>query len=36
VGGTALAQLEPSGLFTAGARSVKFMPMRDVLRRLGR
>lgn len=35
VGGTALADLESSGLFTAGARSVKFMPMRDVLRRLG-
>jgi hypothetical protein len=35
VGRTALAQLEPSGLFTAGARRVTFTPMRDVLRRLG-
>jgi hypothetical protein len=35
VGRTALAQLEPSGLFVAGARRVTFMPMTDVLRRLG-
>jgi hypothetical protein len=34
VGQTALARLEPSGLFTAGARRVTFTPMRDVLRRL--
>jgi hypothetical protein len=34
-GRTAYAQLEPSGLFVAGARRVTFMPMRDVLRRLG-
>lgn len=34
-GRTALAQLEQSGLFVAGARRVTFMPMRDVLRRLG-
>jgi hypothetical protein len=34
VGRTAFAQLESSGLFTAGARRVTFMPMRDVLRRL--
>jgi hypothetical protein len=33
---TTLAALEPAGLFfTAGARRVAFMPMRDVLRRLG-
>jgi hypothetical protein len=36
VGRTALAQLEPSGLFVAGARRVTFMPMRDVARRLAR
>jgi hypothetical protein len=35
VGRTAYAQLEPAGLFTAGARRVTFTPMRDVLRRLG-
>ena len=34
-GRTAYGQLEPAGLFTAGARRVTFMPMRDVLRRLG-
>ena len=34
-GRTAYGQLEPSGLFTAGARRVTFTPMRDVLRRLG-
>ena len=34
-GRTAYAQLESPGLFTAGARRVTFMPMRDVLRRLG-
>jgi hypothetical protein len=34
-GGTARAQLEPPGLFVAGARSVTFTPMRDVLRLLG-
>jgi hypothetical protein len=34
-GGVARAQLEPPGLFVAGARRVTFMPMRDVLRRLG-
>jgi hypothetical protein len=33
---TTLARLEPPGLFfTAGARRVAFMPMREVLRRLG-
>jgi hypothetical protein len=35
VGRTAYAQLEPAGLFTAGARRVTFRPMREVLRRLG-
>jgi hypothetical protein len=35
VGWTALAALERPGLFVAGARRVTFMPMRDVLRRLG-
>jgi hypothetical protein len=34
-GRPAFAQLEPSGLFVAGARRVTFTPMRDVLRRLG-
>jgi hypothetical protein len=34
-GGVALAQLERSGLFTAGAGSLTFVPMREVLRRLG-
>jgi hypothetical protein len=34
-GGVAHAQLEPPGLFAAGARRVTFTPMRDVLRRLG-
>jgi hypothetical protein len=34
-GRPAFAQLEPSGLFVAGARRVTFIPMRDVLRRLG-
>ena len=34
-GRTAYGQLEPAGLFTAGARRVTFMAMRDVLRRLG-
>jgi hypothetical protein len=34
-GGVALAQLERPGLFTAGARSLTFMPMSEVLRRLG-
>jgi hypothetical protein len=34
---TTLARLEPAGLFfTAGAHRVAFMPMREVLRRLGR
>src|SRR6266571_857765 len=33
--GTARAQLEPSGLFVAGAHRVTFTPMRAVLRRLG-
>jgi hypothetical protein len=34
-GRTALGQLERPGLFVAGARRVTFMPMSDVLRRLG-
>jgi hypothetical protein len=34
-GGTALAQLERSGLFVAGARRVTFTPIRDLLRQLG-
>jgi hypothetical protein len=34
-GKTGLAQLERPGLFVASARRVTFMPMRDVLRRLG-
>jgi hypothetical protein len=34
-GGIAHAQLERPGLFVAGGRGVTFMPMRDVLRRLG-
>jgi hypothetical protein len=34
-GRTGLAQLERPGLFLASARRVSFMPMRDVLRRLG-
>jgi hypothetical protein len=34
-GGTALGQLERPGLFLAGARRVTFIPMREVLRRLG-
>jgi hypothetical protein len=34
-GRTAYAQLERTGLFVAGARRVTFIPMRDVLRRLG-
>jgi hypothetical protein len=33
--GVALAQIERPGLFLAGARGVTFLPMRDVLRRLG-
>ena len=33
--GVAHAQLEPSGLFVAAGRRVTFMPMADVLRRLG-
>jgi hypothetical protein len=33
--GTAFAQLEPAGLFVAGARRVTFTPMPDVLRQLG-
>jgi hypothetical protein len=32
--GWAHAQLEPSGLFVAGARRVTFTPMANVLRRL--
>jgi hypothetical protein len=35
-GRPALAQLERPGLFVAGARRVRFLPMRDVVRRLGR
>lgn len=35
-GRPALAQLERPGLFVAGARRVSFLPMRDVMRRLGR
>jgi hypothetical protein len=35
VGGTALGKLEQAGLFLAGARRVTFIPMRDVLHRLG-
>jgi hypothetical protein len=35
VGRTAFAELEPSGLFTAGARRVTFTPMRAVVQRLG-
>jgi hypothetical protein len=34
-GRTGLAQLERPGLFVASARRVTFMPMREVLRRLG-
>ena len=34
-GRTGLAQLERPGLFVASARRVTFIPMRDVLRRLG-
>jgi hypothetical protein len=34
--GIARAQLEPAGLFVAGARRVTFTPMRDVLRLLTR
>jgi hypothetical protein len=34
-GRTGVAQLEGPGLFVASARRVTFMPMRDVLRRLG-
>jgi hypothetical protein len=34
-GGTGFGQLERPGLFLAGARRVAFIPMRDVLRRLG-
>jgi hypothetical protein len=34
-GRTGLAQLERPGLFIASARRVTFLPMRDVLRRLG-
>jgi hypothetical protein len=34
-GRTGLAQLERAGLFVASARRVTFIPMRDVLRRLG-
>jgi len=34
-GGVAFAQLERPGLFAAGAGRLTFMPMRDVLRRLG-
>jgi hypothetical protein len=34
-GRPAFGQLEPSGLFVAGSRRVRFTPMRDVLRRLG-
>jgi hypothetical protein len=34
-GRTGLAQLEQPGLFVASARRVTFIPMRDVLRRLG-
>lgn len=35
MGGIAHAQLEPAGLFVAGGRRVTFVPMADVLRRLG-
>ena len=35
-GRTGLAQLERSGLFVASARGVSFLPMREVVRRLGR
>jgi hypothetical protein len=35
-GRVALAQLERPGLFVAGGRRVNFLPMRDVVRRLGR
>jgi hypothetical protein len=34
-GRTGLAQLERPGLFVASARRMTFMPMREVLRRLG-
>jgi len=33
--GAARAQLEPPGLFVAGARSLTFLPMREVRHRLG-
>ena len=35
VHGSALAQLEPPGLFVAGAHRITFTPLRDVLRRFG-